>query len=360
LPEVKSPSGAVLRTVEDYREKARAILPHRLFDRMFGTADDRIGRTDAANRAAFAAVHLRPRVLVDVSHRSLATSVLEQPIDLPVLLAPVGDAARVHPDAELATVGAAGSAGVVTILGMASTCSVDEVVAAARRPVWSQLYFLKRREMTQRLVEHAEAVGCAALVVTVDNPGVIAQDLAAGAGRKQAWGTLAMLGLTAELDATGLLLENVDPAVTWADIEWLRSITALPLVLKGIQTAEDAALCEQHGIAGLVLSNHGGHALPDTLGSVARLPEIVEAAGDVEVYLDGGVREGADILKALALGARAVLLGRAQYWGLAAGGEPALRGLLEVLRRELDAAMMFCGVTDVTAVGPGLVAGGHR
>jgi 4-hydroxymandelate oxidase len=356
MNEVESPNGAALRTVNDYREKARASLPDRLFDRMFGTDGDRVGRTDAANRAAFASVHLRPRVLVDVSRRSLATSVLGQAIDLPVLLAPVGDAARVHPDAELATVRAAGCAGVVTILGMASTYSVDEVVAAAQRPVWFQLYVLKSRDMTRRLVEHAEAVGCAALVVTVDNPGVIAQDLAAGAGRKQAWGTLARLGLTAELDAGGLLLENVDPAVTWEDIDWLRSLTGLPVVLKGIQTAEDAALCAQHGIAGLVLSNHGGHALPDTLGTLARLPEVVEAAGDVEVYLDGGVREGADILKALALGARAVLLGRAQYWGLAAGGEPALRGLLGVLRSELNAAMMFCGVDDVTAVEARLVS----
>jgi 4-hydroxymandelate oxidase len=355
MAEIETPIGAGLRTVNDYRERARTSLPDRLFDRMFGTADDRIGRTDAANRAAFAAVHLRPRVLVDVSRRSLATSVLGQRIELPVLLAPVGDAARVHPDAELATVGAAGSAGVVTILGLASTYSVDEVVAAARRPVWFQLYVLKRRDMTQRLIEHAEAVGCAALVVTVDNPGVIAQDLAAGTGRKQAWGTLATLGLTTELDAGGLLLENVDPAVTWKDVEWLRSITGLPIVLKGIQTAEDADLCTEHGVAGLVLSNHGGHALPDTQGTLARLPEIVGAAGDVEVYLDGGVREGADILKALALGARAVLLGRAQYWGLAAGGEAALRGLLEVLRSELDAAMMFCGVGDVTAVDARLV-----
>ncbi|MEN3284806.1 MAG: 4-hydroxymandelate oxidase [Solirubrobacteraceae bacterium] len=345
-----------LHTVDDYREKARANLPDRLFDRMFGTELDGVGRTDAANRAAFAAVHLRPRVLVDVSRRSLATTVLGQPIDLPVMLAPVGDAARVHPDAELATVAAAGSAGVVTILGMASTYSVDEVVAAARRPVWFQLYVLKSRDMTRRLVEHAEEVGCAGLVVTVDNPGVIARDLAAGAGRKQAWGTLAALGLTEELDAGGLLLENVDPTLTWRDIAWVRSITRLPIVLKGIQTAEDACLCAEHGVAGLVLSNHGGHALPDTLGTLARLPEIVGAAGDVEVFLDGGVRQGADVLKALAVGARAVLLGRAQYWGLAAGGAVALHGLLEVLASELDAAMMFCGVTDVTHVDSRLVA----
>jgi 4-hydroxymandelate oxidase len=233
---------------------------------------------------------------------------------------------------------------------LASTYRVVVGAPAPTRPVWFQLYVLKSRDMTRRLIEHAEAVGCAGLVVTVDNPGVIAKDLAGGSGRKQAWGTLATLGLTDELDAGGLLLENVDPALTWNDIEWVRSITGLPLVLKGIQTAEDAALCAEHGVAGLVLSNHGGHALPATLGTLARLPEIVDAAGDVEVFLDGGVREGADILKALALGARAVLLGRAQYWGLAAGGEVALHALLEILRSELDAAMMFCGVIDVTDV----------
>jgi len=190
-------------------------------------------------------------------------------------------------------------------------------------------------------------------VVTVDNPGIIQRDISPG--RRQAWGTIGRLGLGERLQGSGLVLESVDPALTWRDIEWLRSITSLPLVIKGIQTGEDAALCAAHGAAGLVLSNHGGQTLPDAVGTITRLPEVVAAAPELEVYLDGGVRRGSDILKALALGARAVLIGRAQYWGLALGGQAGVAGVLAILERELRAAMCFCGVADVALASPSLV-----
>jgi 4-hydroxymandelate oxidase len=343
-----------LRSVGDYREQARGILAEHLFENMFGTDGDAIGRTNASNRAAFDAIGFRPRVLVDVSTRNLATTVLGQPVELPIMLAPIGDARRVHPDGELATVRAANAAGVAMVLSMVSSSSATEVVSVAERPLWSQFYVLKDRDATRRLVEHVAELGCGALVVTVDNPGIISKDVNVGRP-PQNWGTLTELGITETLAVRRSMLENIDPTVSWKDIDWLCSLTSLPVVLKGIRTAEDAAICREHGVSGLVLSNHGGHALPDQAGTVTRLPEIVDAAGGLEVYLDGGIREGSDILKALALGARAVLVGRAQYWGLTVAGEAGLTDILGILRRELEAAMMFCGVADVAAVDRRLV-----
>jgi 4-hydroxymandelate oxidase len=333
-------------TVDDYGARARETVPAAIFDAMFGTEHDGVGRTDAANRAAFAAFGFRPRVLVDVSECSLATSVLNDRVELPVLLAPIGVASLVHADAELSAARAAGAAGTVTIVSVGSKRPAAEVLAATAGPVWFQMYLFKSRDANQRLVEYAEEIGCTAIVVTVDYPGVAAAaDDGLNDGRWR--GTLEALGLP---EAKTPLLFNVDPKSNWRDIEWLRSLTSLPIVVKGIQTGEDAVLCREHGAAAVVLSNHGGQALPDSVGTLPRLSEVVEAARGLEVYLDGGVREGADVLKALALGARAVLIGRAQQWGLAVGGEQGLIGVLEVLRRELAAAMMFCGLSDVAGV----------
>lgn len=343
-----------LHSIAEYRERAREILPDHLFENMFGTDRDAIGQTNASNRSAFEAIGFRPRVLVDVSARSLATTVLGQPLEMPIMLGPIGDARRVHPDGELASVGAANAAGVTMVLSMVSSSPVTEIASLAQRPLWSQFYVLKDRDATRRLVEHVAEVGCGALVVTIDNPGIISKDVNVGRP-PQNWGTLTELGITETLAVRRSMLENIDPTVSWKDIDWLRSLTSLPIVLKGIRTAEDAALCREHGVAGLVLSNHGGHALPDATGTITRLPEIVEAAGGLEVYLDGGIREGADVLKALALGARAVLVGRAQYWGLTVAGEAGLTDVLGILRRELEATMMFCGVADVAQVDRRLV-----
>jgi 4-hydroxymandelate oxidase len=353
-----APDTADLRSVRDYRERARGVLVQHLFDNMFGTDGDAIGQTNGSNRAAFEALGFRPRVLVDVSTRSLATTVLGQPVAAPIMLAPIGDARRVHPDGELATVRAANAAGVVMVLSMVSSISATEIVAAAEGPVWAQFYVLRDRDATRRLVEHLAEVGCSALVVTIDNPGIISKDVNVGRP-PQSWGTLTELGITETLAVRRSMLENIDPSLTWKDIDWLRSLTALPIVLKGIRTPEDAALCREHGVSGLVVSNHGGHALPDQTGTLARLAEIVDAAGGLEVYLDGGIREGADVLKALALGARAVLVGRAQYWGLTVAGEAGLTNVLGILRRELDATMMFCGVVDVERVDRSLVTLGR-
>ena len=348
------PAGADLRSVRDYRERARELLAGHLFDNMFGTGADAIGLTNASNRSALESIGFRPRVLVDVSRRNLATTVLGQPVSMPIMLAPIGDARRVHPDGELATVRAANAAGVTMILSMVSSVSASEIVAEAAGPVWAQFYVLRDRDATRRLVEHLTEVGARALVVTIDNPGIISKDVNVGRPA-QSWGTLTQLGITETLAVRRSMLENIDPAVTWADIDWLRSLTALPIVLKGVRTPEDAALAREHGAAGIVVSNHGGHALPDRTGTVVRLPEMVDAAGEMEVYLDGGIREGADVLKALALGARAVLVGRAQYWGLTVAGEAGLTDVLGILRRELDATMMFCGAVDVERVDRRLV-----
>lgn len=340
-------------SVAPFGERARTTMSAPLFDAMFGGPSDGVGRTDAANRAAFARVQLRPRVLVDVSSPSLATTVLGDRVALPVLLAPIGGATRAHPEAELAVVRAAAAAGTVTVVSLASSHSIGAVVAAAEGPVWLQLYLLKSAEANKRLAEHAEQSGCRAIVVTVDNPGVLTRE--DSRTRKRVRGTIAALGLDEVLGARGPVLESVDPAASWREIELLRSHCALPVVIKGIQTAEDAVLCREHGASAIVVSNHGGQTLADPLGTLRRLPEVVEAARGLEVYLDGGVREGSDVLKALALGARAVLIGRAHLWGLAVAGEAGVHAVLEILRRELEAAMMFCGVTAVTDIDRRLV-----
>ena len=271
---------------------------------------------------------------------------------MPVLLAPVGVASVVHADAELAAARAAAAAGTVTIVSVGATRPAAEIAAATPGPVWFQTYLLKRRYANQRLVEYAEQAGCRAIVVTVDYPGVAAAtDDGLNDGRWR--GTLEALELP---EARSPLLYNVDPRSSWQDIEWLRSLTSLPIIVKGVQTGEDAILSREHGAAAVVVSNHGGQALPDPVGTLPRLREVVEAAAGLEVYVDGGVREGADVLKALALGARAVLIGRAQQWGLAVAGVLGRLGGLEILRRELEAAMMFCGVPDVASVDGRIVA----
>jgi 4-hydroxymandelate oxidase len=305
------------------------------------------------NIAAFQAVTLRPRVMVDVSETSLSTEVLGQTIAFPAMLAPAGWINRFHPDGELAAARAASSVGTTMTLSTCSAFPMEDVAQSTSTPLWFQLYVMKDRDLTAHLCQRAEAAGYAALVVTVDNPRV----------RPHEWDEVEIL-------ASGGKFGNFDqskyPGVPlsreqyqafraadfqWRDLDWLRSITSLPIVLKGIQTPEDAALAAQNGVSGIVVSNHGGYNLPGVAATIAVLPEIADAAGDVEIYLDGGVRSGSDILKAVALGARAVFIGRPMVWGLTVNGEAGVRAILEAVRDELTEAMRLCGVTDIRDVG---------
>lgn len=345
-----------LLTINDYEARARETMPKALFDRLFGDLGAPDWTSNTANVRAMEAVKLRPRVLVDVSQRDLSTEVLGQRISLPVMLAPTGTHQRAHPAGELAAARAAAAAGTIMGLSTASSYSIEEVAQVAESPLWFQLYFFQNRELTEILVRRAENAGYTAMMLTVDNLGANSRE------REHRYAYI----LEAErilknfqgielpdLPTRENFTESFESALNWRDLEWLRSLTAMPLVIKGVQTAEDARLCAENGVDALVVSNHGGHAMQGTDGAINMLPAIADAVGDrLEVYLDGGVRQGADVLKALALGARATFIGRPIFWGLSVAGEEGVRNCLEILRRELDVAMGLCGVTDARRVDP--------
>jgi 4-hydroxymandelate oxidase len=344
-----------LPRLSDYAEHARATMPMALFGRLFGAEGDAIWLSDQNNLAGFRKIDLRPSVLVDVRKRNLATGVLGQQIRLPVMLAPVGTHKWAHPAGELASVRAAGRAGTVMVVSTSSSFSLEEIAEQASGPVWFQLYYFPDRGLTEALVRRAEAAGYSALVLTVDFANAPVEQRR---DDRIVWNMAdieapAAHGNFADFDTGGPLLKAAwhESGVTWSDLEWLCSISTLPVVVKGIQIGEDAARCVEAGVAGIVVSNHGGRALEDAAATVRQLPEVVAAvSGRVEVYLDGGVRKGIDVLKALAIGARAVLIGRPILWGLAANGEDGVFDVLEALRTELDMAMALCGVRDASSV----------
>jgi 4-hydroxymandelate oxidase len=318
------------------------------------------------NCAAFAKYELHHRVLVDVSRRELATTVLGERIAMPIAVAPTAFHRLAHDDGELATVRGAGDAGTLFILSTLSNTAIEDVVAAATGPVWFQLYVYKDRGATQALVHRAEAAGARALVVTVDAPllgrrerdvrnkfalpaGLSVRNMFAEAGE-----------VTAPSGDSGLaayFATLLDPALTWDAIAWLRSITKLPVIVKGIVRADDAARAVDVGAAGIVVSNHGGRQLDSSPPTIDVLARVVDAAcGRCEILLDGGVRRGTDVVKAIALGARAVLVGRPILWGLAAGGREGVAHVLAMLRRELDLAMALAGCPTIAAITRDLIA----
>jgi len=351
----------------EFEAAAREILPPVIWDYIAGGAGDE--STVAENRDAFRRLKLRPRALVNVDVRDLRTEVLGQPIALPVLLGPTSHQRMVHADAELATARAAAAMGTIAVFGTGTHYSIDEIAAAADGPLWFQLYCVESRAVTTRLIERAEAAGYTALVLTVDasyrtrrerdlrNRFTLPQDVELR--------TLVGVGLQDHLLQPGgggmnAFIATLTPlAMTWDDIAWLRSITRMPIVLKGIMTGEDAALAVEYGVDAVIVSNHGGRQLDGVLASVDALPEVVDrVAGRIDILIDGGIRRGTDVIKALALGARAVLIGRPYLWGLAAGGEAGVRQVLDLLRDEIDCAMAQLGRPNIAAIDRGMVAGG--
>ncbi|MEN9938242.1 MAG: hypothetical protein RLZZ387_4821 [Chloroflexota bacterium] len=348
----------------DFEALARAALPSGVWDYIAGGAEDE--RTVAWNTEAFQRIRLRPRVLVDVRERDLTTSVLGQQITLPVLIGPTSHHRMVHPDAELAVARAAAAAGTIAVFGTGAHHSIEEAAEAGGGPLWFQLYCYDSRAVTERLIRRAEAAGCRAIVATVDGGHYQARR---ERNIRNGWAlppevelrNLLGIGLDDELLRTGgsvaFLASVAAMPPTWDDIAWMRSVTRLPLLLKGIMTAEDARLAVDHGADGVVVSNHGGRQVDGTLASIEALPDVVDAvAGRAAVLLDSGVRRGTDVLKALALGAQAVLIGRPCLWGLAAGGEPGVRRVLELLREEIDTALVQLGRPSVASVDRTLVA----
>lgn len=354
-------------TIDDYEAIARERMERSAFDYYAGAAGDE--RTLAANREAFARIPLRPRVLVDVSSIDLRTTVLGRTIELPVLLAPTAFNRLAHDDGENAAARAAVASGTIMIGSTLSTCPLEEVAAHGGGALWFQLYVYKDRALTQELVARAEGCGYGALVLTVDTPllgrryrdvrngfvlpeGLSMRNFDAAMTSAARWG--------AHSSFAAYVHDLFDATLSWSAVEWLRSQTRLPILLKGILTAEDAQRAVESGVQGLIVSNHGGRQLDGALATIEALPAVVEAVdGRIEVLMDGGIRRGTDVLKALALGARAVCIGRPYLWGLAAAGESGVRDVLRILRDELSLAMALSGRPSTASIDRSLVGGGQ-
>jgi isopentenyl diphosphate isomerase/L-lactate dehydrogenase-like FMN-dependent dehydrogenase len=350
--------------VADYERLAAERLEPGVHGYFAGGAGDE--RTLRENVAAYARRTLHPRVLVDVGEVSTRTTVLGTGVSMPLLVAPVAFQRLVDPEGEVAMARAAAAAGTVMCLSTIATSHPAEIAAEAPpAPRWFQLYCFRDRGVTRALIDEAVDSGFEAIALTVDAP---------RAGRRERdfrTGFVLPPEVTAPAVAAAVgserpitvqeVFELVDPALTWEDLEALASDCSLPIVLKGIQTGADAALAVEHGAAGVIVSNHGGRQLDCVPATIDILPEVVDAVGDrCEVLIDGGVRRGTDVLIALALGARAVLVGRPALWGLAVGGEEGARDVLELLRSEIELGMVLLGCSSPDRIGSEHVRGAPR
>ncbi|MFC9330459.1 alpha-hydroxy acid oxidase [Kitasatospora sp. NPDC057015] len=337
----------------EVEREAQTRLPSELWDFIQGGSGGE--RTLAANLAQFGRYALRPRTLVDVSSCDPALTLLGSALDIPVGIAPMAYHRLVHEEGETATARAAGRAGALLVAGIFASRTLEEIAAAATGPLWLQLYWLRRRDALAGLIERAEEAGYRALVLTVDAPRIGRRlrdtrngfTIPAGVRAVNLDPRLMAASHRGAAGSSGIeshAREQFDPTLSWADLAWLRGRSSLPIVLKGILTAEDARLAVEHGAAAVVVSNHGGRQLDGALPSLAALPEVVDALpSHVPALVDGGVRTGTDVAVALALGARAVLVGRPVLWGLATAGEAGVDRVLGLLRSELDDAMALLG-----------------
>ena len=373
-------------SIDDLRRLARRRLPRAVYDFIEGGAGDEL--TVTRNRAAFERLLFEPRVLVDVSKREQSTVVLGERVATPVILSPTGMAGLSWPKGEVVAARGAHDAGTIYTLSTHSSCSIEEVAAGAPGPLWFQLYVWQNRDLTRSFVERARAAGYRALLLTVDVPVISRRERDLRNGftvpprvtarnvldtlRRAGWVRRVLMGQrrltlanlvgapgaprTDIVTLAGVANRQVDPSISWADLAWFRSLWSGPLLLKGVMTAADARRAAEHGIDGLVVSNHGGRQLDGTRATIEALPEIVDAVGNrMEVLLDGGVRRGADVVRALALGARAVMIGRPYLYGLATGGQAGVRRALEILANEVDHVLALTGVPRVADLEPSLV-----
>jgi 4-hydroxymandelate oxidase len=356
--------GFAFTNLLELEEMARAKVPRATFDYIAGGAEDEVSLR--RNREAYAHWALRPRVLVDVSKRDTSTTVLGTKVSMPILVAPTSFHGLVHPEGEVATAKGAAAAGTLMTVSTIATKTLEEIAGAMSAPRWFQLYAYRDRKVTEDLVHRAAKAGYRAICLTVDTPIL-------GRREKDERNRFTLppgLGI-ANLKPAGLegmpeaekgsafakyVADLLNESLTWKDVDWLKSVSHLPVILKGIMTGEDARLALDHGVAAIVVSNHGGRQLDSTLGTLDVLPEVVAAVrGHLEVYMDGGIRRGTDVLKALALGAKAVLIGRPILWGLALGGADGVRAVLEHMRMELDQAMALTGRSRIEEIDKGLV-----
>ncbi|HQR20911.1 MAG TPA: alpha-hydroxy acid oxidase [Burkholderiaceae bacterium] len=367
--------------IEDLRQLARRRVPRAFFE--YAEAGSYAEETLRANRADLSRVHLRQRVLVDVSARDTSTTLLGERVPLPLALAPVALTGLEHGNGEIHACRAAQEAGIPYTLSTMSICSIEDVATAVDKPFWFQLYVMKDRGLVRSLIERAAAARCSALVVTVDLQ-VLGQrhvDIKNGltvppslkvrnlvnmlskprwvlgvlAGKRWNFGNLQ--GWVKGHDSVASLAQWVggqfDQTLSWQDIEWIRGIWPGKLILKGLLDLEDARLATKAGASAIVVSNHGGRQLDGAPSSISMLPRIAQAVGqDLEVMFDGGIRSGQDVLRAMALGARACMIGRAYIFGLGAGGQAGVRKAIEILRKELEVSMALTGVDHLSKVGP--------
>ncbi len=338
----------------EYEALARERLHPAVCDYYSAGSDDEV--TLRENRAAFERIHLRPRVLAAVGLIDLRRTLLGAEIAMPICVAPTAMHGAACEAGECATAQAAGALQTLMVASTESTRTLEEIAQAASGPLWFQLYFSQRtHDFAERLARRAEAAGYRALVVTVDSPRWGRKERHIRSEQTFDWppgGNFADAPEVAGDDGD----DDDGAAITWADIAWLQALTPLPIILKGILTAEDAARAVAHGVAGVVVSNHGGRQLDGVQATIDALPEVVAAvAGRSEVYLDGGVRRGTDALKALALGARAVFVGRPVLWGLAVDGAAGAQHTLELLRDELALAMALAGRPTLASIDATLV-----
>lgn len=350
-----------LVNLAEYESRARDIAEHSTLDYYDGGSNDEI--TLRENGAAFSRITLYPKVFRGVGERDTRTTILGVPASTPVMVAPVALVGMLHPEGEVPVVRAASNAGSIVTLSTFSVTPIEEVVAAATGPVWFQLYVYKDRSATEALVKRVEAAGCTALELTADAPilgrrerdvrnnfslpdGLWAPNLTAD-------GTLPSPESSAGSRSPFATAFDtlVDPNLTWDDIEWLTSVSELPVLVKGIVRADDARLAIDAGAAGVIVSNHGGRQFDTAPAAIDALGPVADAVGErAEVILDGGIRRGADIIKSIAMGARAVQIGRPIVWGLVVDGEEGVRDVLSLLRDELDLAMALAGCRSIDEV----------
>jgi L-lactate dehydrogenase (cytochrome) len=369
----------VITNIEDLRVLAQQRVPRMFYD--YADSGSWTEGTYRANAADFQSILLRQRVAVNMEGRNTRTKMLGIDVAMPVATAPVGSLGMQHADGEIAVARAAEKFGIPFTLSTMSICSIEDVKAHTQRPFWFQLYLMRDREFSAKLIERARAAGCSALVLTLDLQilGQRHKDLKNGlsvppkptlanwinlltkphwclgmAGtRRRQFGNIVghVKGVNDMSSLSAWTADQFDPSLSWADVAWVKERWGGKLVLKGIQDVEDARLAVQAGADALIVSNHGGRQLDGAQSSIRALPAIVAAVGDqIEVWMDGGIRSGQDVLKAWALGARGTLIGRAMVYGLGAMGEAGVSKALELIHKELDLTMAFCGHTDLNRV----------
>ncbi|XP_071794175.1 2-Hydroxyacid oxidase 1-like isoform X2 [Asterias amurensis] len=345
-------------SLDDFEKYARDNLPRSVFNHVSSGADDQ--QTLQDNRNAFKRLRIRPRVLRDVSKRDLSATILGQHVPFPIGICPSAIQKHNGSDGEMATAKAASSMESIMILSTYSSTSLEEVASAAPTGhLWFQLYVLKDREKTARLVCRAEKAGYKAIVFTADTPyaGRKLNDERSGGFKP----TVRCPNVESSSGQSSYGSSEISPSVTWSYIRWIQSLSSLPVIIKGIMSGDSAREAVAAGVDGIMVSNHGGRQLDGVLASIDILPEVIAVTQgtNVEVYLDGGVRLGTDVLKALALGAKAVFIGRPVWWGLTYKGEEGVRQVLELLRDELSLAMALSGCASVNDLSPSMLIRGH-